>query len=211
MDSCIIKLIPEQKIMERNSRNMKHEVTTMYTKKAFSDGLKKLMETKPFSKITVSELINYCGLNRKTFYYHFQDMRDLLRWMLRHEAIDVVKSFDLAENNEEAIMFVIDYLDQNQHMLNCVYDSVGRDELKLYLCEDLSGISRKIISTAEEKTQKKFPDEYKDLLVIFYTDGIVGMILEWLHGKIKIEKSLMVGYISDICKGSLIGIAEWQK
>ncbi len=25
-------------------------------------------------------------------------------------------------------------------MLNCVYDSVGRDELKLYLCEDFTGI-----------------------------------------------------------------------
>ncbi len=58
---------------------MKYEVTSMYTKTALSNALKKLMETKPFSKITVSEIIADCGLNRKTFYYHFEDTRDLLR------------------------------------------------------------------------------------------------------------------------------------
>ncbi len=62
------------------------------------------MQTKPFSKITVSELIADCGLNRKTFYYHFQDMRDLLRWTLRQEAVEVVKSFDLQNDYEAAII-----------------------------------------------------------------------------------------------------------
>lgn len=57
---------------------MKHEVTNMYTKKALSESLKRSMQTKPFSKISVSEIIKDCGLDRKTFYYHFADTRDLL-------------------------------------------------------------------------------------------------------------------------------------
>ena len=32
------------------------------------------MEKKPLSKITVSEIIADCGVNRKTFYYHFEDI-----------------------------------------------------------------------------------------------------------------------------------------
>lgn len=36
---------------------MKHEVTSTYTKTALSNALKKLMETKPFSKITVREIL----------------------------------------------------------------------------------------------------------------------------------------------------------
>lgn len=187
---------------------MKHEVTSMYTKTALSNALKKRMETKPFSKITVSDIIADCGLNRKTFYYHFEDMRDLLRWTLRHEAINVVESFDFATDNKEAILFVVDYLEQNQHMLNCVYDAVGSGELRMFLYEDFKKIARKIITTAENQLGKRISEEYKDLLVSFYTDGIVGIIIEWLNGKFKLEKSSAVRYVTDIFKGSLTGLIE---
>lgn len=185
---------------------MKHVITTMYTKKALSASLKKLMETKPFSKITVRELIADCGLNRKTFYYHFQDMRDLLRWTLRQEAIDVVKSFDLAVDYEAAILFIIDYLEQNQHMLNCVYDSIGRDELKLYLYDDFAEVGKMIIATAEKQVGKELSAEYKSLLVTFYTDGIIGIVIEWLHGGIKLDKNTAVRYVADFFKYSLSAI-----
>lgn len=187
---------------------MKHEITNLYTKKALSDALKKLMEGKPFSKITVSELIADCGLNRKTFYYHFQDMRDLLRWTLRQEAIDVVKSFDLATDYEAAILFVIDYLEKNQHILNCIYDSIGRDELKLYLYEDFTEVANMIIATAENKLGKQISEEYRKLLIIFYTEGITGIVIEWLHGEIRLDKSTAVKYISEVFKGSLTGLIE---
>ena len=85
-DNCIIK-------MEVNA--MKHKVTTLNTKKTLSALLKKCMERKPLSKITVTDIVNECGLNRKTFYYHFRDVPDLLKWTLEQEAVDVVKKFDL--------------------------------------------------------------------------------------------------------------------
>lgn len=53
---------------------MKHEITSLNTKRTLAESLKKLMKTKSFSKITVSEIIADCGLNRKTFYYHFEDI-----------------------------------------------------------------------------------------------------------------------------------------
>ena len=37
------------------------------------------MEKKPLSNITVSEIIADCGVNRKTFYYHFEDIYALLK------------------------------------------------------------------------------------------------------------------------------------
>ena len=187
---------------------MKHEITSMNTKTALSNTLKKLMETKPFSKITVSEIIADCGLNRKTFYYHFEDTRDLLRWTLRHEAINVVESFDFATDNEQAILFVVDYLEQNQHMLNCVYDAVGSGELRLFLYEDFKKIARKIITTAEIQLGKRISEEYRDLLASFYTDGIVGIIIAWLNGKIKLDKTSAVKYITEILKGTLTGLIE---
>ena len=53
---------------------MTNEEVFFQTKKALTDALKKLMSQKAFSKITVSEIIRMCNVNRKTFYYHFEDI-----------------------------------------------------------------------------------------------------------------------------------------
>ena len=90
------------------------------------------MEKKPLSKITVSEIITDCGVNRKTFYYHFQDIYALLKWMLDEEAIEVVKQFDMLVDYREAILFVLDYVKKNKHLLCCAYDGMGRDEMKRF-------------------------------------------------------------------------------
>jgi len=39
-----------------------------------ADSLKKAMKSKPVSKVTISEIIADCNVNRKTFYYHFEDI-----------------------------------------------------------------------------------------------------------------------------------------
>ena len=47
---------------------MKHEVTTLNTKKTLSASLKKCMERKPLAKNTVTDIDNEFGLNRNTIY-----------------------------------------------------------------------------------------------------------------------------------------------
>ena len=78
---------------------MKHEITSMNTKKLLSSSLKKLMEHKKLSKITVSEIIADCGVNRKTFYYHFKDIYDLLKWTLELETVEMLKNFDMVNHH----------------------------------------------------------------------------------------------------------------
>ncbi|MGN0553167.1 MAG: TetR/AcrR family transcriptional regulator C-terminal domain-containing protein [Oscillospiraceae bacterium] len=185
---------------------MKHEVTSMYTKKALSESLKRFMQTKPFSKITVREIVEDCGLNRKTFYYHFTDTRDLLKWTFEQEAIEIFKGFDLLIDYEDAILFVMDYLEKNQHILNSVYDSVGRDELKIFLYNDFFEIGNLIVSSAEKALNKNLPEEYKKLVITFYTEGISGIIIEWLKGNIKYDKATTLKYISSIIKNGLTAI-----
>lgn len=109
---------------------MKHSVTTLNTKRLIAGSLKKIMSKKPFSKITVTEIIKDCGVNRKTFYYHFADIYALLKCMFEEEAVEVVKNFDIYTNPEEAIEFVIEYVEKNEHIINCAYDSIGREEMK---------------------------------------------------------------------------------
>ncbi len=55
------------------------------TKLALANALKAQLQKKFLDDITVKELVEACEINRQTFYYHFQDIYDLLRWLLEHE------------------------------------------------------------------------------------------------------------------------------
>lgn len=90
-------------------------------------------------------------MNRKTFYYHFEDIYALLKWMLEEEAIEVVKQFDLLMDYREAVLFVLDYVKTNKHLLCCAYDSMGRDEMKRFFYSDFIGIIKNIISNTEQQ------------------------------------------------------------
>ena len=60
------------------------------TKQALANSLQNLLKKNPLDKITVKELVEDCGVNRQTFYYHFQDIYDLLDWVFTREAEDAI-------------------------------------------------------------------------------------------------------------------------
>lgn len=162
---------------------MKRETTSKNTKRALSASLKKLMEKKKLSKITVSEIIADCGVNRKTFYYHFEDIYALLKWTLEQETIEVIKSFDLLSNPKEAIVFVADYVDQNSHILNCAYDSMGRDEMKRFFRSDFYRLICSIIEGVEKECGVSVPEDFKKYLTNFYIEALSGILIDYFQNK----------------------------
>lgn len=40
----------------------------------------KLVNSEPLDKITVTAVVEDCGISRQTFYYHFNDIEEMLRW-----------------------------------------------------------------------------------------------------------------------------------
>jgi len=182
---------------------MKHEVTTLHTKKALAASLRKLMMKKPLSKITVSEIIADCGVNRKTFYYHFSDIYTLLQWMLEQEAIEVVRQFDFMVDYEEAILFVMNYLDENKHILNCAFDSMGREELKRFFYADFIGIMHLIVNALEKRLGLCVKEDFKDFLCAFYVGAVAGMLISWCQNPEERDREKTVEYISLIFRAAL--------
>ena len=156
---------------------MKHEVTSYHTKRAIADALKTVMRQKPFSKITVTEIIQICGINRKTFYYHFEDIFALLRWTFDEEAIEVVKHFDLLTHYEDAIRFVMNYVSENDYLISCARDSIGRSEMMRFFYADFLGVVTSVVSAAEQKLNTHFDPEFRNLAAQFYTEALAGMLL----------------------------------
>ena len=182
---------------------MKHEVTTHNTKKLLADTLKKIMRSKPFSRITVSEIIQECGVNRKTFYYHFQDIYDLLKWVFDEEAIQVVRHFDLLEDYEAAIRFVMDYIRENDYIISCTHDSIGREEMKQFFYMDFIEIITSVINEAETQAHISIEPEFKAYAAKFYTEALAGMLIDWAKNGTDQDYERTVLYLTNIVSSAV--------
>ena len=61
------------------------------TKKALAQTMKELMAKQPFSKISVGDICDACGMSRKSFYYHFRDKYDLVNWIFDTEFLQSIR------------------------------------------------------------------------------------------------------------------------
>lgn len=182
---------------------MKHEVTSLNTKKLIANSLKKAMKVKPLSKITVSELIRDCGINRNTFYYHFDDIYDLLHWMFENDIIDKVKNFDLISDSDEAISFIMDYIEKNDVILNCAYDSIGRDEMKRFFYNDFISVVTPIIECAERESQITLEPDFRQFVCEFYTEALAGILINWIKKRETRNREEMIQHLSFILKSAI--------
>ena len=48
------------------------------TKEMLAESLMKLLARRTLDKITIQDIVDDCGYNRQTFYYHFHDIYDLI-------------------------------------------------------------------------------------------------------------------------------------
>ena len=186
------------------------ESSSQRTKQALVAALKEKMKSKPFSKITVRELIEACGVNRKTFYYHFEDIYALLRWMFEEEAIQVIKHFDLLVDWEDAIGFTCDYIQENRDILLCAYQSIGRDILKRFFFSDFIGIIESMVTDSEKQSHRSLPEELKSYYCKFLTEAIAGMMLCYIEKDYPYSRQESIDNLTAILRTSIGGILMEQ-
>ena len=73
------------------------------TKRVLAMSMKKLLGSRTLENITIQDLVDDAEVSRKTFYYHFRDVYDLLEWILVDEGRRLIAALaeKLAETDGE--------------------------------------------------------------------------------------------------------------
>lgn len=99
------------------------------TKKKIAQALRRLMNERPFEKITVQNLMDMAQMKRQSFYYHFQDTRDVLIWLYRQEVIEPLQNARLPF--VDWVLLALELLNQDRYfyrqMLNAAHTDCFRE------------------------------------------------------------------------------------
>ena len=148
-----------------------------FTKQKLAETLKSLMIQKSLDKITVKELVDACGVNRQTFYYHFEDIYDLMGWIYRTEAVDPISDISYATWHE-GYRSIFDYIDQNREFCASTYRSLD----KAHLDRLMDNVMREVVTKVFESSGNisALSEEEKTTIVQLYAHSLSGAILEWV-------------------------------
>ena len=148
-----------------------------------------LLEKKDLEFITVKEICLKAGVNRSTFYLHYENVNDLLEETAQNLNKNFISSFPTNEinqklqnkNPEESIFikeeFLIPYLEfvkTNKRILKTIYSKpLVFNNKQVY-----EKMKQNVFLPIIEKF--KIPKENQAYILEFYTRGVTGIINYWL-------------------------------
>lgn len=171
---------------------MNHLSAGYATKKEMCRSLKKLMSRKPLNRISIREIVEDCGYNRQTYYYHFKNIYDQLEWLYRDEFLALVENYDDNALLQEGFLNLLKYVDENRDFCLCAIDSAGYPLLRKVLYPDFKRTIGNVIF--KFKAAHNYSDKYADFLIHFYTATCLSMTASYIYGEIDASPEELVGF-----------------
>ena len=150
------------------------------TKQAIAASLAKLLQERPISQITVKDVCADCGLNRQTFYYHFQDIYDLLFWLVRKDITAYYHTQKIAPANMSDYLYsLFRYCREHSRLVRHAYNPANRVRYEIAFRNASEPALRRKIEAYENYSLVS--EEDADMLISFYAYSAAALFFRWLE------------------------------
>lgn len=180
-------------------------------KEELSKALKKILANKPLYKITIKEITDIVGINRQTFYYHFQDIYDLAFYLFNNELNVLLKDPHLI-NLTFYINVLFTYVKNNRILFLNAVSNLDYNTMLLYMKTFVFKTVEEVIQVALKEYNLNISESDRKNLVEFYGYYISGELLDWFKsGKAEIEDDKAKSIISLIESNFMQNIISMSK
>ena len=149
-----------------------------FTRKAIKETFITLLDERPLSSITVKDIVETCGINRNSFYYHFSDLPDLIEEIIEEEAERIIAENGAIHSITECFDAVISFASHRRRAIMHIYRSVSRDVFERHLTNVSEYFVRQYLGSSF--SDSGLSPELRDALVNYYACLCFGLILNWL-------------------------------
>lgn len=177
------------------------------TKQDLCAALKDLMVQKPLEKITIRELTDRCGMIRQAFYYHFEDIYDLVRWMFQEEAMTLLQQHEGVLLWQEGLLQLFQYIQDNRAVCLCALKSLGRNHLKRFFQEEIFNLIHQTVRNLTE--EMNFPDGQMEpaMLTQFFVIALGGVMESYLLGELDFTPEQLIQFVDTMLQDQIRGAA----
>lgn len=174
---------------------------TTLTKDAIKKSFMKLLNQKPINKITVKEIVEDCGINRNSFYYHFDDIPSLMEEIFNDQVDEFVGRDIKSENIYDNLMDAIRFSLENRTAMLHIFNSPNRQLFDRYINRVANRTVTRFFYKMTDEAEKISEDD-KEALVMYYTSLLIGFVFEWILAGMNYDPAEKVGRICELFEGT---------
>lgn len=150
-----------------------------FTEKAIRAAFMQLLNDRPLSKITVKDISDSCGINRNSFYYHYQDIPSLIQQILSDEIDRIISEYSSVDSLAECMSAAIGFAAENKRAIYHIYNSVNRDMFEQYLWRVCEYTVKAYVGTAF--AELRLDEAEREALIQYHIYETFGITSGWLH------------------------------
>lgn len=190
----------------------KNESKYFHTAIKMDEALILLLEKKEFAYITVKEICEVAGVNRSTFYLHYENTSDLLKETTQYildkhfsyydvDAKDVTDKLDCFDQKElifvtrEYLMPYLTFIKENRRIFKIA--------IKEFQTMNMSKVYDKMFKYIFEPILARFhvSPTKRPYVIKFYLTGVFAVVMEWLNNDCAEDIDLVIEVITDCVMG----------
>ena len=188
---------------------IRRKVMPNFTKRAIKESFWKLLNRQPLSQISVRAIVEDCGINRNSFYYHFRDIPSLIEEIIRETADDLIKKYPSIASVDEAAEASFRFTVDNKVAIRHICNSVNRDIYEQYLMR----MCEYVVTTYYQTVygQERVSEQDRDTIILFIKCEIFGLSIDWINSGMTDDAIVKLKQILTLCNGMIEELVEKAK
>lgn len=173
------------------------------TKKVIMSSFMKMLKEKPFDKITINDITADCGVARMTFYYHFEDIYDMVNYIIQEKLRASVNKDFTYETWQQDYMAVYEAILTEKGFFSKIFSSIDLRVIQAYL---YTFARQYVLGIIDEQTKRRglvLNEKKREMLCSIYCYSMVGALLSWISKGMNEEPRIYVGRFCNILTGTL--------
>ena len=176
-------------------------MSSQLTKRALEESLKRLLLTKPLNKITIADITSDCGISRMTFYYHFQDIYDLVEWACEEDAARAIAGNKTADTWQTGLLDTFLALRENKPFIASIYHDMSREQVERFLVPVVSDLVKSVVD--EHAARRHVREQDRDFIARFFAHALIGTVLDWIARDMRDDPQQLVQRVATIADGAI--------
>lgn len=150
-----------------------------FTKRAIKESFWKLLNEQPLTQISVREIVEECGINRNSFYYHFQDIPSLIEEIVMDAANALIQQHPSITSIDEGVEAAFRFTLDNKKAILHICNSVNRNIYEQYLMRICEYVVTTYFDTVFEKDIVSKSN--RDIMILFTKCELFGLSIDWIN------------------------------
>ena len=147
------------------------------TKEMIIQTVKTLLFDQHVKKLTVKDITEACHITRQAFYYHFEDMTEVFRYIMEKEMDCLLKQTLSANNPEDGIRcFFIMAISSLPYMKKGKTSNYGA-ELEQLQHKYVQSFLNAVVEA--KRLYREYSREEVDFIVRYHSRAVIGILEEW--------------------------------